>query len=157
MGTSTYEQSWDSVAAAHRALHGIFLGGKQAGQLRVDIELAGPAFVGVLSAFFRNVVERVFSGHESVRAVQSYLELLKSAYPEELSALLPHPMAVFLLEQIGPGAPPPGRSALCPLEGGVIHQMRLVVEYVARYENLAGPELELYLQGSCARYYVGDC
>jgi len=148
--------TWDSINAAHRALHGIFIEGKQGRQVQADIEQAGPAFVGVFSAFFRNVMERAFSGHESVGTVQSYLERLKAAYPRELANLQPHPMALLVLDQIGPGALPSGRSRLFSLEGGVIHQMRLMAEYTARRENLVGEELELYLQGSCARYYAGD-
>ncbi|SEM44145.1 hypothetical protein [Streptacidiphilus jiangxiensis] len=146
----------ESVSRAHRVLRAVIVEGRQAREFEKDIALAGPAFVGVLNAFFRNVVERPFSGQESVATVQGYLERLQRAYPQELARLEPGPMALFVAEQIGPGAPPPGQSRLWALEGGVIHQMRLIAEYAARYEGIVGEELELYLRGSCARYLTQE-
>ncbi|MEY9877350.1 hypothetical protein ABH931_006874 [Streptacidiphilus sp. MAP12-33] len=145
-----------SVQRAHRVLHAVLVEGRQARDFEGDILRAGPAFVGVLDAFFRNVVERPFTGHESVTTVQAYLERLQRTYPQELAKLEPAPMAVFVLEQIGPGAPPPGHSRLWPLEGGVIHQMRLVAEYTAKYEGIVGKDLERYLLGATARYDAED-
>ncbi|MCX4746075.1 hypothetical protein OG455_11170 [Kitasatospora sp. NBC_01287] len=142
----------ESVHRAHRVLRAIFVEGRQAREFENDIALAGPAFLGVLNAFFRNVMERPFTGHESVATVQAYLERLQRAYPRDLARLQPAPMALFVLEQIGPGAPPPGHSRLYPLEGGVLYQMRLVAEFTAKHEEIVGDEVELFLRGSCARY-----
>ncbi|WP_431677186.1 hypothetical protein [Kitasatospora sp. KL5] len=154
MGTND-EQGWDAARAAHRALHGILVEGKRAGQVQDDLDRAGPAFIGVFCAFFRNVMERALTGHESVDTVRSYLNRLKAAHPRELAALQTYPMAVFVLEQIGPGAPPPGESRLFSLEGELLHQMRLAADYTAKQENLVGDVLELYLQGASARYVTG--
>ncbi|NYI04379.1 hypothetical protein [Allostreptomyces psammosilenae] len=140
--------------AAHRALHGVFVQGRRGPDVQADIDAARDAFLGVLSAFFRNVMERPFTGHERREEVQAYLEALQRAYPAELAALEPAPMSVFVLEQIGPDAPPPGRSRI-PVTAGLVYQMRLITEYTARQEGIVGQELETFLLGACARYQQG--
>ena len=144
-----------AIDAAHRALHGVFVQGRPAQEFLADIETAGDAFIGVLNAFFRNVMEAAFTGQETVRQTQTYLEDLKRAYPAQLAALQPAPMAAFVQEQIGPGAPPSGQSRM-PWTDGLIFQMRLLAEYTARREGIFGEQLARYLQGACGRYYLGE-
>ncbi|MGW2375401.1 MULTISPECIES: hypothetical protein [Kitasatospora] len=139
------------VDAAHRALQDMLLHGKRAGECEADIAVAGNAFLGVACAFFCNVMEFAFSGHESVEQVQAYLEDLKRTYPAELAVLQPGPMAMFVLLEIGPGALPSGQPRV-EMPDGLIYQMRLLTEYTAKKEGIVGQQLELYLFGACGRY-----
>ncbi|MCY9786912.1 hypothetical protein KIK06_23800 [Nocardiopsis sp. EMB25] len=142
------------IEAAHRVLREVFVHGRQATDFPQDSAIAGYALLGVLSAFFRNVMERPFTGHEDEKEIKNHLAALKRSYPSEMDKVKPKRMAQVVLDQIGPGAPPPGRFRL-PMDSGLVHQMRLVAEYTARDEGIVGKELEMYLDGACARYYTG--
>ncbi|GAA0698945.1 hypothetical protein GCM10010193_62240 [Kitasatospora atroaurantiaca] len=139
------------IDAAHRALRELFVHGKQARECMADIAAAGNAFLGVACAFFCNVMEFAFSGHESVEQVQTYLEDLKRTYPAELTHLQPELMAMFVLLEIGPGALPSGQPRI-EMTDGLIYQMRLLAEYTAKKEGIVGEQLELYLFGAGGRY-----
>ncbi|WP_433697097.1 hypothetical protein [Nocardiopsis sp. CA-288880] len=143
------------IEAAHRALRGLLLHDGLPENHKADITTAGEAFLGVLSAFFRNVMEYAFTGHEPAAQVHAYLEDLKRCYPSELHSLEPARMALFVLEQIGPGAPPPGQTRLL-VGSDVFTPMSLLTLYTAKQEGLAGERLELYLFGATARYYEGE-
>ncbi|MFB8008444.1 hypothetical protein [Nocardia sp. NPDC056000] len=138
------------IDAAHRALHAVIVQGRQAGDFARDEHS-----VGVLNAFFRNVMERPFSGHENNAQVIAYLEGLRRAYPRQLSTMNPVAMAPFVLEQIGPGAPRPGRSRWT-WTSALVLQMRLLAECTAKREGIVGQDLETYLLGACARYQSFD-
>ncbi len=143
-----------AATAAHRVLHHVLVEGGQARDLPADAAAAGPAMFGVLNAFLRNVMEYVFEGSEPFEHFHAYLFQLQRAYPVELRTLEPEPMAVFVQEQIGPGAPPPGRSRF-PVNDAVVHQSRLIAEYTTRHEGFSREQVELYLQGAIARYLTG--
>ncbi|MDT0266737.1 hypothetical protein RM844_10570 [Streptomyces sp. DSM 44915] len=140
------------VLAARRALEGIFLHGKQVGEVQHEIEAAGEAFSGVSNALFRNVVEALFTGHEPVEEIAARLTALQRAHPEELAALRPGTMSEFTLEQIGHGAPPPGWSGH-PEADSLLHQQHLLIRCIARTESL---DLPTWILGSCARYVSDD-
>lgn len=142
------------IDAAHRALRGVVLHGEDPEDYRRDITTAGAAFVGVLSAFFRNVMESAFTGQEPVEQVRAYLKHLKRSHPSELSSLKPARAAEFVLEQIGPEAPPPGYSSLL---GGadLVARMTQLAFYTAKQEGLSGEHVEMCLFGATARYSQG--
>ncbi|MFI9783049.1 hypothetical protein ACIHEI_05960 [Kitasatospora sp. NPDC051984] len=154
MGKSSDEALFLAARAAHRVLHHMVVDGGQARDLEADVQAAGPAMFGVLNAFLRNVMEYVFNGSEPVEHIHAYLVQLQQAHPSELKALQPQPMAVFVKEQIGPGAPPPGQSRF-QVNDGVVHQSRLIAEYTAKHEGFSRDQVELYLQGATARYVTG--
>ncbi|ADH68049.1 MULTISPECIES: hypothetical protein [Nocardiopsis] len=142
------------IMAAHRVLLDCLFRGGRIEDHRADMETAGAAFMGVLSAFFRNVMEYAFSGHEPGIQVREYLEDLKRCYPYALDSLEPVRTAVFVLEQIGPEAPPPGQSYL--LTGpNLVGDMATLALYTAKQEGLSEEQLEMYLFGATARYMQG--
>ncbi|MFE1319599.1 hypothetical protein [Kitasatospora phosalacinea] len=154
MGKSSERARLAAATAAHRVLHHMVVEGGQARDLPAEVAAAGPALQGVLNAFLRNVMEFVFEGSEPVGEISAYLVRLQRAYPAELRVLQPEPMAVFVREQIGPGAPPPGRSSF-PVNDAVVFQSRLIAEYTARHQGLSREQVELYLRGAVARYATG--
>jgi hypothetical protein len=154
MSKSSERALFAAASAAHRVLHHTLVEGGLARDLPADVAAAGPAMFGVLNAFLRNVMEYVFEGSEPVEHIHAYLLQLQRAYPVELRVLQPEPMAFFVQEQIGPGAPPPGHSGF-PVNDAVIYQSRLIAEFTTRYEGFSRDQLELYLQGAIARYVTG--
>ena len=133
--------------AAHRALRTVFIDGRNA--IREEIEEATlPVYLGVLHAFFLNVMERPFSGRESVDEVHRYFTGLQSRY-KYLKAVDTFEMAVYTLCGIR-GVPLPEEFP----EVGAKHVdwTGMLIMAVTAENEIVGEELETCLLGSVARY-----
>lgn len=144
--------------AAYRVLHASLMEGRSARELPNDLATAGPALFGVANAFFRNIMERPFSGHESPEQVVAYLTNLVAAYPGELEGLDVEGMGAFVRDQIGPDSRPSGQTRFG--SATVVERLwpacRRVAECVARREGIVGKEYGSFLQGAAARYESGS-
>ncbi|MEU8103030.1 hypothetical protein AB0C18_04810 [Nonomuraea muscovyensis] len=140
-----------TAQAAHRALRALFVEGRQ--PTRAELEEATlPVYLGVLNAFFLNVMEAPFSGRESVEEVAGYFTSLQSRH-RDLRGVDTSVMAVYTLCGIR-GVPLP--ETFPEMGARHVDWMGMLITAVAAEDGIAGERLETYLLGSVARYSMGD-
>lgn len=156
MGPGREAELTPDIRAAHQALHAQLIEGRFDQAVASLVQIAGPAYRGVAYAFFRNVIERKFSGTEHRLAVERYLRGLVGFNPPAMQGTDIPLMARFIVDQTGDGRASLGRTNLAEVDLDRFMDDALgTAGAIGGFEGLTLDDFEMYLQGAAARYSMG--
>jgi hypothetical protein len=156
LGSGRQSVSSPEIQAAHQALHAQLFEGRFDDSVAALWQAAGPAYLGVACAFFRNVIDYKFSGTEHRLAIEQYLRGLANFNRPAMQGTDFALMARFIVDQTGDGRPHLGRTNIAGIDlDRFLDDALATAVAIGSFEGLSIDDLALRLTGATARYQMG--